>query len=128
MALEVTPLVDVVFLLLIFFLLTATYVKNPNLDIELPKASVDQTTSHKRDIVVAITADGEIRFDNQVVDLDKLEGVLRAQFAEENEAVVVVRADEGSKHGRVVEVMDLAKRIGFTKLAIATRAKAAAPD
>jgi len=122
-ALEVTPLVDIVFLLLIFFLLTATYVKNPNLDIELPKASVDQAASHDKDIIVAIKSDGELRYDNQVVELEKLEGVLRARFAEDEDAVIVVRADEGAKHGRVVEVMDLAKRIGFRKLAIATKAR-----
>ncbi len=60
--------------------------------------------------------------------MDKLEGVLRAQLAEEEEAVVVVRADQGAKHGRVVEVMDLAKRIGFSKLAIATKGAASAPE
>ncbi|HUT79207.1 MAG TPA: biopolymer transporter ExbD [Polyangia bacterium] len=122
-ALEVTPLVDVVFLLLIFFLLTATYVKNPNLDINLPKASLNQTANDKRDVTVAIKADGEIRYDNTEISLESLEGILRAQFAESQEAVVVIRADEGTRHGRVVEVMDLAKRVGFAKLAIAVQAR-----
>lgn len=121
-ALEVTPLVDIVFLLLIFFLLTATYVKNPNLDINLPKASINQVTSHKRDITIAIRKDGELRYDNQEVAPQKLEGILRAEFAEDQESIVVIRADEGTRHGRVVEVMDLAKRVGFAKLAIAIRA------
>lgn len=123
MALEVTPLVDIVFLLLIFFLLTATYVKNPNLDINLPKASINQVTSHKRDITIAIRKDGELRYENQEVAPEKLEGILRAEFAEDQESIVVIRADEGTRHGRVVEVMDLAKRVGFAKLAIAIRAK-----
>jgi biopolymer transport protein ExbD len=121
-ALEVTPLVDIVFLLLIFFLLTATYVKNPNLDINLPKASINQVTSHKRDITIAIRKDGELRYDNQEVAPEKLEGILRAEFAEDQESIVVIRADEGTRHGKVVEVMDLAKRVGFAKLAIAIRA------
>ncbi len=122
-ALEVTPLVDIVFLLLIFFLLTATYVKNPNLDINLPKASIDQVTSHKKDITIAIKEGGDLRYDNRDVKFDKLEGILAARFAEDTELVVVIRADKGSRHGRVVEVMDLAKKVGFAKLAIAIQAR-----
>lgn len=121
-ALEVTPLVDVVFLLLIFFLLTATYVKNPNFDINLPKASLDQAVSDKRDVVVAIKSDGEIRYENKDISIENLEGILRAQFSENQDSVVVIRADEGTRHGRVVEVMDLAKRVGFARLAVAVQA------
>jgi biopolymer transport protein ExbD len=123
-ALEITPLIDIVFLLLIFFLLTATYVKNPNLDINLPKASLNQVTSRDRDITIAITKTGDLRYDNQEVSAQKLEGILRAQFAERSDAIVVIRADEGARHGNVVEVMDMAKRVGFGRLAIATQAKA----
>lgn len=124
-ALEITPLVDVVFLLLIFFLLTATYVKNPNLDISLPKASLSQVTSHNKDIAIAIKKDGEVQYENQEVSLDRLEGILAAAFSENQDAIVVIRADRDAKHGRVVEVMDLAKKIGFSKLAIAIQAPAA---
>ncbi len=123
--LEVTPLVDVVFLLLIFFLLTATYVKNPNLDIDLPEASLNQSASQKKDLDIAIREDGELRYDNRNVSMNQLEGILRAEFASNNESIVVVRADTGSRHGKVVEVMDLAKKIGFNKLAIAIQAKSA---
>jgi biopolymer transport protein ExbD len=127
-ALEVTPLVDIVFLLLIFFLLTATYVKNPNLDINLPKASINQVTSRERDITIAITKSGELRYENQEISSEKLEGILRAEYSEHSDSFIVIRADEGSRHGRVVEVMDLAKRIGFGRLAIATQAKASELD
>jgi biopolymer transport protein ExbD len=122
-ALEVTPLVDIVFLLLIFFLLTATYVKNPSLDINLPKASLNQVTSRERDITIGITKQGEIRYDNKEISPEKLEGILRAEYAERSDSIVVIRADEGSRHGRVVEVMDMAKRVGFARLAIATQAR-----
>ncbi len=122
-ALEITPLVDIVFLLLIFFLLTATYVQNPNLDISLPKASVDQTTNHQKDFTIAIKENGELRYNNVVVSLERLEGILTSEYAQGEDSVVVVRADEGARHGRVVEVMDLAKRIGFGKLAIAIKAR-----
>ena len=127
-ALEVTPLVDVVFLLLIFFLLTATYVKNPNLDIDLPKASLDQAASNKKDISIAIKEDGELRYENEAVSIEKLEGILSAEYANEEESIIVIRADKGSRHGRVVEVMDLAKKIGFQKLAIAIKAQSATTE
>ncbi len=124
--LEITPLVDIVFLLLIFFLLTATYVKNPNLDISLPKASLNQVTSHKKDLAIAVKADGEIRYENKDISIEQLEGILRAEYAENEDAIIVIRADKEARHGRVVEVMDLGKKIGFAKLAIAIQAKSAA--
>lgn len=124
--LEVTPLVDIVFLLLIFFLLTATYVKNPYLDINLPEASLNKVANHKKDIDIGVAEDGELKFNNENVSIDKLESLLRAEYAENAEAVVVIRADKASTHGRVVDVMDLAKRIGFNKLAIAIQAKTGA--
>ena len=124
-ALEITPLVDVVFLLLIFFLLTATYVKNPSLDINLPKASIKQSTDHKKEIGIAVRKDGEVRYDNEAVSIEKLEGLLSAAYSENKDSIVVIRADKLSHHGRVVEVMDLAKKVGFAKLAIAIQAKSA---
>lgn len=127
-ALEITPLVDIVFLLLIFFLLTATYVKNPNLDINLPKASINQVTSRERDITIGITKKGELRYDAQEISIQKLEGILRAAYADRSESIVVIKADDGARHGRVVEVMDLAKRVGFARLAIATQAQSGALD
>ena len=123
--LEIAPLVDIVFILLIFFLLTATYVKNPHLDINLPQASLNKSADNKKDIEIGIKDDGEIRYDNKTISLDALEGVLRAEYAAGTDAVIVIRADKSSKHGRVVEIMDLAKRIGFAKLAIAVQSKAA---
>ena len=123
--LEIAPLVDIVFILLIFFLLTATYVKNPHLDINLPQASLNKSADNKKDIEIGIKGDGEIRYDNKPISLEALEGVLRAEYAAGTDDVIVIRADKSSRHGRVVEIMDLAKRIGFEKLAIAVQTKAA---
>jgi biopolymer transport protein ExbD len=121
--LEVTPLVDIVFLLLIFFLLTATYVKNPSLDISLPNASINQAANHKKELSIAIKADGDIRYENEKVSLERLEGILRAQYSENKDAIIVIQADKKSQHGSVVTVMDLSKKIGFAKLAIAVQAR-----
>ena len=118
--LEVTPLVDVVFLLLIFFLLTATYVKNPNIDIDLPKASPQELFPKDKDVTVAVKKDGTIRVDKETYTMKALEKYLREQLKKSGKnAVVIVNADKGARHGRVVSIMDLAKKVGYGRLAIA---------
>jgi biopolymer transport protein ExbD len=118
--LEVTPLVDVVFLLLIFFLLTATYVKNPNIDIDLPKASPQDLFPEDNDITVAVTSDGTMKVEKNVVTMKELSTYLKKRLKESGkDAVVIVKADKGAKHGVVVSIMDLAKKLGYGKLAIA---------
>jgi len=120
-ALDLTPLIDVVFQLLIFFMLTATFVKNPSLDINLPRAATEKMNPSRDSLTIAVRSDGNLRLDNRDVKLPELEGVLRATYAEKADTVIVVRADRDSRHGRVVEVMDLAKRVGFSRLAVAVQ-------
>lgn len=117
--LDITPLVDVVFLLLIFFLLTATFVRNPNIPIRLPQASVHQTTPVKRDLMVGITDQGELRFEGKAIDSGQLRVEMRRIFAEAPESMVLIQADRRARHGKVVQVMDLAKQIGFERIGIA---------
>ncbi len=116
---EITPLVDVVFLLLIFFLLTATFVRNPNIPIRLPQASVHQTTPVKRDVMVGITAEGELRFEGKNIGATQLRVEMRRLFSEAPESMVLIQADRRSRHGKVVQVMDMAKQIGFERIGIA---------
>ncbi len=118
---DITPLVDVVFQLLIFFTLTASYVRNPNFEINLPKASSQLTTNVKKDITVVVTQDGELKYDTKPVGEKELEGILEKEFATNPAAIVLIKADTDSRHGKVVEVMDIAKKIGFTRLGIAVQ-------
>ena len=127
LVLEITPLVDVVFLLLIFFLLTATFVRNPNIPINLPQASVQQASPTKRDVMVGITAEGELRYEGRPVSLDQLRAEMRHLFAREPEAMVLIQADRRARHGKVVQVMDLAKQVGFERLGIAIETASASP-
>jgi biopolymer transport protein ExbD len=128
-SIELTPLVDVVFLLLIFFLLTATYVKNPNIDIDLPKASPQEIFTKENDVTVAIKEDGTIKFESKELTVKQLETILTQRVKKGGkDAVVIVNADKGARHGKVVEIMDMAKRIGYSKLAIAVDAPSAAGE
>ena len=121
LVLELTPLVDVIFQLLIFFLLTATFVKNPNFEINLPKASSKLTTNVKKDLTVVVTSDGRYKYESDEVEEDELEEIFETEFENNPTAIILIRADTDSKHGKVVEVMDLAKKVGFTRLGIAVR-------
>jgi len=118
---DVTPLIDVVFLLLIFFMITTTFVNNPGLEVDLPKANSADSPSQMVDLTIAVTQEGEIIFQNRKVSISELEAELESLAKEKSDSTVIVQADSATQHGTVVKVMDLAKLAGFGKLAIATQ-------
>lgn len=118
---DVTPLIDVVFLLLIFFMITSTFVNSPGIEVELPKASNSDSNLQPQDIVIAISSEGDIIYEHKQVSLDELSARLESTIREKPDATVIVQADSEVFHGLVVKVMDVAKAAGFSKLAIATR-------
>jgi biopolymer transport protein ExbD len=120
---DITPLVDCVFQLLIFFLLTATFVKNPNFDINLPEASSKLTSNVKEDIRVVILKDGKLKYDNEVINKNQLKEILQEKFKADATSIVLIQADKETMHGKVVEIMDMAKSAGFSRLGIAVEIK-----
>ena len=120
--LDMTPLIDVVFLLLIFFMLSTSLSVNPGIKIDLPKASAEQVKKKKKTLRVAIEASGRIFLEGKRLTLEQL----RERFAavgksSGDDALVVIEADKKVYHGLVVKVMDAAKTSGLNKLAIATQ-------
>lgn len=125
-ALDITPLIDIVFNLLIFFLITTTFVQNvqyPGIEVELPKASNAPTSTQGENVIVALTAEGRVVHEGRAMSLDELKERLEAHRRERPNALVIVQADKETEHGRVVEVMDTARAVGFSQLAIATEAE-----
>ncbi len=120
---DVTPLIDVVFLLLIFFMLTTTFVSSPGIDVDLPKAAHSDSRIEASDIIVAVNGEGELIYQQKAVSLDELAALLEERARASKAATVIVQADENVHHGLVVQVMDAAKAAGFGKLAIATQEK-----
>ncbi len=118
---DVTPLIDVVFLLLIFFMITTTFVNSPGLEVDLPKASSSDTQAQPSDVTIAVDEEGEIVFRHKKVSEQELSALLEAAQADNPNATVIVQADQEVFHGLVVKVMDIAKNAGFSKLAIATQ-------
>ena len=83
------------------------------------QASVNQIMPQKREFMVGITVEGELRYEGKNINLPELRREMRTVHTSSPETMVLIQADRQSRHGRVVEVMDLAKRIGFERIGIA---------
>ena len=116
--LDITPLIDCIFQLLIFFLLTASFITTPNLGVELPKASAKAALTQERDLVV-VTRKGEIQHEGRTLTASQLMGRLQQIYRERPGARVLIQADRLAYHGQDVRVMDVAKTIGFLRLGVA---------
>jgi biopolymer transport protein ExbD len=114
---NVTPMVDVVLVLLVIMMVSATYIVSQSLKVQLPKtATSDQAVSSVA--TVMITKEGALRFNQTPVDEPTLITKLKEAFAASPDVNLVVSADKGAQHGDVVHVIDLAKIEGITKFAI----------
>lgn len=122
--LDITPLVDVIFLLLIFFMLSSSFVFNPGIKVDLPETTSSENIQAS-DLVVTITGQNMIFFRDQNVPLT-MEGLkerLKIAAGKNKSARMILKADANVPHGRVVKVMSLAWESGVRKMAIATRPK-----
>ena len=116
---DLTPMVDVVFLLLIFFMISTTFIETPGINIELPQAGAPAVTREPEEIRVYLGRDGEIQLGDERLALAELRR--RLQAGPSAGKTFVLLADRDARHGMVVQLMDLARKSGFGKLAIATR-------
>ena len=117
---ELTPMVDVVFLLLIFFMISTTFVENPGISIKLPQSQSRILEKEPREVKIYLSKEGTVFFEEKEVPSDRLPGLLGRFGEDAREMTFVLLADEEDRHGRVVQLMDMAKEAGFAKLAIAT--------
>ncbi len=125
---NITPLTDIFLVLLIIFMVTSSaLVENSNgsagVKVNLPKGGAQDVTTTQSDLAVAVLQDGRTVIAGKVVSGDELKAAFAEAFAKSRETVVIVQADAGVPHGRVVEVMEMAKMAGLSHLAIATRAE-----
>lgn len=123
---DIAPLVDVVFLLVIFFAVSTTFLETSGLKLDLP-TSTATATREPRELTVYVAADGRITFEGREVALVDLEPALESALEGTDSKVVVLRADAGTPHGKVVEVMDASRAAGAEGLTVATR-PAAPPE
>ncbi|MFD2179561.1 ExbD/TolR family protein [Veronia pacifica] len=114
---DLTSMMDIVFIMLIFFIVSSSFVSETGVDINRPTAS-QATAQQAKGIAVAITSDNEIYIDNQFVDVERLEEKLAFLLMDKPEAGLLIQADKRAFNGTVVNVMDIARRVGIQKIAL----------
>jgi biopolymer transport protein ExbD len=127
---NITPLTDIFLVLLIIFMVTTTVIQeagdeNAGFEVNLPRAGARAApAAAPAQLAIAVLQDGRVVVGGEVVEEDALRRLLGEAHARSAETLVLVQADESVAHGRVVRVMDLARRAGLDRLAIATRVDA----
>ena len=115
---DLTPMLDVVFIMLIFFIVTASFVKESGIEVNKPHA-VTAERKEKGNILVAISADNQIWIDRRQVDPRALRANIERMHAENPNGAVVIQADTESKNGLLVLVLDAARQAGVKSVSIA---------
>ena len=125
---NITPLTDIFLVLLVIFMVTSSVIVNANggaakagLKVNLPKGGASDVTPQASDLSIAILTDGRIVVGGDVLTAEELKKALDAAKLKNPDTLVIVQADEGVTHGKVVEVMELAKGAGLAQLAIGVR-------
>lgn len=121
--LNITPLIDIVFLLLIFFMVSTTFQKESQLKIQLPQAAQQASSQPQEPLEIVISADGQYVIDGRKLsgnDRGALIEALGTAAGKDTERPVILRADKRTPHQAVVRAMDAAAQLGLDRLSIAT--------
>ena len=119
---NVVPMVDVVLVLLIVFMLTASFISNPSVPVATPKSYTSESTAPASESL-SLTAKGELYFKGKKLDEDALRKALAEEASLHSDLRVVLSADGQVPYPRVVEVLDLARQAGVKKLALGVTKK-----
>jgi biopolymer transport protein ExbD len=121
--LNVTSLIDVMFLLLIFFMVTSTFRNQPAISLVLPR-SATATEAADTPAILYLTAEGEVYLNDALVPEAELSAVLEQLQADTGQDRMVLRADQKAEHGDVVRLIDMIKESGFTRVSLSARGPA----
>ena len=116
---DITPMLDVVFIMLIFFIVTASFVKESGIEVNRPDAST-ATTQSRANILIAINDQGEIWINKRKVEESQVRANIERMHAENPQGSVVIQADEEARTRLLVAVMDAARQAGVTDVSLAT--------
>ena len=119
--LDIAPLIDIVFLLLIFFMLTSNFIFQPGIKVSLPKAVTSEVISSEN-LVIAVTGQDLLFLNDKPITVNDLAAKLK-EAAAENKSLLL-KADTNASLGRVVEIWDLCREIGIPQINIATNQRA----
>lgn len=116
---NITSLIDVLFLLLIFFMISSTFIEQPGMDLELPEAE-SSTLKEVKDMSLQVDPNEKMYLNTLEVDWSNIKAALETEHRKNPEAALILKADKNVKYGVVVTIMDIVKQVGITKLIIAT--------
>jgi biopolymer transport protein ExbD len=116
--LDMTPMLDVVFIMLIFFIVTTSFVKESGVTVSMPQAE-SASQQDNTNIFIAITAEGEVWIDRRAVDLHSVRAIVARLHADNPEGAVIIQSDEEASTGVLVKVMDQVRLAGVESIAIA---------
>ncbi len=115
---DITPMLDVVFIMLIFFIVTATFIKEAGIDVDKPSAAT-AVVQEKASILIAIDAEDKIWINRRQVDVRSVRSIVERLHAENPKGTVVIQADRDSRNDTLVRVMDASRRAGVYDIALA---------
>ena len=116
---NLTPMLDVVFIMLIFFIVTASFIKEAGIDVNRPDAPITETKPEDANILVVITSNNEIWIDRRLIDPRAVRANIERLHAENPKGSVVIQADRKSTNKMLVTVMDASRRAGVYNISIA---------
>lgn len=119
---DLTSMLDIVFIMLIFFIVTSSFVRESGVEVNRPQAS-NVVSQKEAGIFVAITSANDIYIDKRIVDVERVQATLEHLLLDKPNASLVIQADEHSYNGTVVQVMDAAKGAGVKNIALAAEKK-----
>lgn len=119
---EMGPLMDIVFILLIFFVVTSSFTRETGVDVTKPQAQ-SASQLEKENLLIAITREGTIHMNERQVDLASLQDILKQSLAKAPDRDAVVIADKESETGVLVQVIDMCNLAGVKKVSIAAQAE-----
>jgi biopolymer transport protein ExbD len=115
---DITPMLDVVFIMLIFFIVTATFIKESGIEVDKPSAAT-AIVQEKASILIAIDANNNVWINRRQVDLRSVRSIVERLHAENPKGTLVIQADRESKNDTLVQVMDASRRAGIYDIALA---------
>ena len=121
--LDMTPLIDVIFQLLLFFMLSTTFRNSPSFEVQLPEVSSDKMIQEDQTWTLMVSKSGQLSSQNGILLKEDLEKVLKEELRSNPQISLVIEADEDLEHGMVVELMDIAQAVGIGSVQIGATQK-----
>lgn len=118
-SIDISPLIDCVFILLIFFIVTTTFVEETGVEVDKPQAA-SANRLEKNSILIALTADGKVVYGGREIGVSGVRPLVKRILRKE-EVPVIVQADTNAQTGRLVRIIDEAKRAGAKKVSLASQ-------